>query len=191
MNLYDNENTLKPNVQNQILKKLTQGKIIIYPTDTVMGIGCDATNQAAIEKIKQIKKRAKTTMLVIAPSIDWIKNNTEFKSTHLDDFELPGPYSFLVTLKDTSLISAKILGPNNSLGVRLPKCNMLNICKLYGKPIITTSVNISGKAPAISINDIDKEILKKTDVLIRESTNLSGKSSELYDIRENNKIQLR
>lgn len=191
MKLYDENQLDDEKTILELLEKIKNGAIIIYPTDTVMGIGCDATNSGAVEKIMNIKKRSKNTFLSIAPSLEWIKQNAQFQEKHLKQFHLPGPYSFIVTLKNTSLVSSKIIGENKSIGLRIPDCKFTEIVKKYEKPIISTSVNISGQPAATSIEDIDQEILSQADIIIRDSKPLKGTASELYDIRNEELKRLR
>ena len=61
--------------QDRRLAQLEQGKLFIYPTDTIYGIGCDATNADAVKLIREIKKREEKPLLIISPSLDWIKDN--------------------------------------------------------------------------------------------------------------------
>jgi len=176
-------NYIKEN-KDFIISEIKSGKIFIYPTDTIYGIGCDATNFGAVKKIFEIKKRDSKPLLIIVPNKKWIFDNTKFNERHIDLIEskLPGPYSFIVKLKFKNLISTNILNGNDTIGVRIPKCYMSEIINEIGVPFVTTSVNISGEKAALSIDDIDDEILTQVDYVIESKENISGKSSTIIDI---------
>ena len=87
-----------------IRDQIKQGKLFIYPTDTIYGIGCDATNKTAVAKIKKLKARDKDKPLsIIAPSKAWIKEKC-IVDTDLDKY-LPGPYTLLLEKKDKNFLS--------------------------------------------------------------------------------------
>lgn len=127
-------------------KFLRDGKIIIYPTDTLYGLGCDARNDAAVEKIFRIKKREKNKPLsVIVKSID-AAGSVAFVSVKtrkvLEKF-LPGPYTFI--LPGVKKISPNALNGRIDVGIRIPDNQVIQrIVTEFDGPIITTSVNISG-----------------------------------------------
>ena len=104
-----------------IVSEMKAGKIFIYPTDTVYGIGCDSTNDTAVAKIHEIKRRENKPLLVIIPNINWIEEHCAFHDAHRKELEekLPGPYSFIVTLQDKDAVSEGILQGRDTLGVRL------------------------------------------------------------------------
>lgn len=127
------------------LGKIGQGAIFIHPTDTIYGIGCDATNGEAIEKIRKLKDRPNQPLSVIAPSIDWIRENC-----HVDDkaeewlAKLPGPYTFVLKLKNKEAVHPAYNKRDQTIGVRIPNHWMADVVAELGKPIITTSPNLRG-----------------------------------------------
>ena len=174
-----------------LTKEISLGKIFIYPTDTVYGLGCDARNKEAIEKIYSIKKRSKRQVLIIVPSKEWIKENTQYHKDNVHYLnKLPGPYSFIVNLKNKDLIAENARN-EESIGIRIPNNNFTKLLQKTQIPFVTTSVNFSGEPSAITIEQIPKEILDQVDYLITTEEELSGKSSTLYDIREETIICLR
>ena len=80
-------------------KRIKSGKIFIYPTDTIYGLGCDATNAEAVKKIREIKERTKSPFSVIAPSKKWIKENCEITKKRAL-WKLPGKYTIIFKLKN-------------------------------------------------------------------------------------------
>lgn len=140
---------MNKNSLNQIEKAilvLKSGGVIAYPTDTVCGIGCDVFNQKAVARLFKIKGRGFDKPLSIACSniqmIREIANISKTDEQIISNF-LPGPYTFL--LKKKKNISDLITAGNELVGVRIPDDQIiLEIINKFGRPIITTSANISG-----------------------------------------------
>jgi len=158
-------------------KKILAGGIFIYPTDTLYGIGCDASNQQAVEKIREIKGRDSKPFSVIAPSFDWIEEHLIIDNDLDLKKYLPGAYTIILKKKDTKFLSW--VSPTDSLGVRIPNNNFCFQLQKLNIPIITTSVNFSGQASSLSLEEIPKEIKDKVDFIIESKETLSGKPSSL------------
>jgi len=162
----------------EIINNIKHGKIFIYPTDTIYGLGCDATNKNAVAKLKEIKKREKHKPLsIIAPSIHWIKENCIIpKSLHIGKY-LPGPYTLILKKKDSDFLHH--VSNTDSLGIRIPNNQLTKIIQQSRMPFITTSVNISGEPPTINIETINQGIKDKVDIIIKSNKTLSGTPSTL------------
>jgi len=160
-----------------IIKNIKLGKIFIYPTDTIYGLGCDATNVKAVDKIKEIKNRDKDKPLsIIAPSIDWIKKNLVIDyGLDLKKY-LPGPYTLILKKKKKDFL--KQISKGDSLGVRIPDIYFTKIIQNSKVPFVTTSVNLTGESFVIKISEIPEKIKCKVDVVIDQGV-LSGKPSTL------------
>ena len=161
--------------EKEILNEITKGKIFIYPTDTIYGIGCDAENKDSVEKIRKIKQRDKDKPLsIIAPSLKWIEKNLII-DTDLNKY-LPGPYTIILKKKNPDFL--KHISNTDSIGVRIPDNEFTKIIQDSGKPFITTSVNLSRESAIESIKEIPREIEDKVDITI-DAGKLSGKPSTL------------
>jgi len=168
---------MKIDLQNPktLKKELLAGKIFIYPTDTIYGLGCDATNKEAVEKIKKIKQRDKDKPLsIIAPSIDWIKENCII-DCNLNEY-LPGPYTIILKKKNSDFF--RWISATDSLGIRIPDCDFCRKIQKTGVPFITTSVNLSGEPFALTIKDISETIKSQVNHIISIGS-LTGKPSTL------------
>ena len=171
-------NTQKHPKIKEIKKAILKGKLFIYPTDTVYGLGCNALNKDSVEKIKEIKSRDKNKPLsVIAPSIDWIKENLIISNNLNLQKYFPGPYTLILEKKNPEFLNH--VSNTSTLGIRIPKHTFTTIIQETGVPFITTSVNLSGEKPACKIEDIDKEMLNKADFIIESEDGMSGKPSTL------------
>lgn len=158
------------------IEDIKNGAIFIYPTDTIYGLGCDATNLESVSLIKKIKYREKDKpMSVIAPSIEWIKENLIVDDALLEKY-LPGPYTLILKKKNPEFL--KEVSSNDSLGVRIPDCEFTKLVEKSQRPFITTSVNFAGEPFAIKISDIPKDILDMVDIIIGVGV-LDGRPSTL------------
>jgi L-threonylcarbamoyladenylate synthase len=155
-------------------KEILAGKIFIYPTDTIYGIGCNALNKEAVNKIREIKKRDMKPFSVIAPSKNWIKENC-IVDLDIDKY-LPGPYTLILKKKDKTFL--KHVSESETIGVRIPDNNFTELVQKSEVPFVTTSVNFSGEKPANKISEVSKEILEEVDFIFN-SGELSGKPSTL------------
>ncbi len=155
--------------------QVKDGRIFIYPTDTIYGIGCDATNIEAVNKIKQIKSRdADKPLSVIAPSVDWVKENL-IVDVDLEKY-LPGAYTLILKKKDPEFL--KHIASGESLGVRIPDCPFTKQIQKAAVPFVTTSVNFAGEPFATKISEIPEEIKKQVDIIV-DVGELSGRPSTL------------
>lgn len=161
------------NIEDLRIKEwIKEGKVFIYPTDTIYGLGCDATNDEAIERIRKIKGRD-TPFSIIAPGKKWIKEHCEC-GRELD--KLPGSFTFLYFSDFIRLANAY----SEKLGVRIPDHKISKIVEEVGVPFITTSVNRKGEKPARSIEEVNSEILKEVDIVIDDGR-LKDKASTIID----------
>jgi L-threonylcarbamoyladenylate synthase len=159
----------------EIISKILQGKIFIYPTDTIYGLGCNAENIESVNKIKQIKQRdANKPLSVIAPSINWIEENL-IVDIDLSKY-LPGPYTLILKKKNKNFLSH--VSSTGSLGIRIPDCDFTKIIQKSGVPFITTSVNLSGEPFITQISNVPESIKNKVNIII-DAGELNGKPSIL------------
>lgn len=168
-------------IRKKIISWMKNGKLFVYPTDTIYGIGCDASNSKAIAEIRNLKKRDKKPFSVIAPSKKWIYENFALKKKFNVYIErLPGAFTYIIKMKNKK-IAAKNLAPGyDSLGVRIPGHDFTKIIEEFGMPFVTTSANLSGEPYAKSIDEIPEEFEKKCIVI--DAGKLKGKPSLLIDL---------
>jgi len=148
---------------SNITEDILKGKIFIYPTDTIYGIGCNALNELSVEKIKEIKGRDRNKPLsIIAPGIDWVKKHC-IVDVNLKKY-LPGPYTIILKKKDPKFLIH--VSNVDTIGIRIPNSKFSKNVAEAGVPFITTSVNFSGEPFAKSVKEVAKEILTKVDRVI-------------------------
>ncbi|MFH1503273.1 MAG: L-threonylcarbamoyladenylate synthase [Candidatus Diapherotrites archaeon] len=160
---------------DKLVKQILEGKIFIYPTDTIYGIGCNAEDKNAVEKIRQIKERDRDKPLsVIAPGFKWIEQNCIIDAD-LSKY-LPGPYTIILRKKNPVFLNH--VSNTEFIGIRIPACSFSQRVKNAGVAFITTSVNLSGEPFARNINEISKQILDKVDIII-DGGELNGNPSTI------------
>ena len=166
-------------VRKELIEAIKAGKIFIYPTDTLYGIGCNAENEENVEKIRKIKQRdGKKPLSIIAPSMSWIATHvTNAFPNYLE--KLPGPYTLLMTKKDKKWLSH--VSETEKIGIRIPQHVFTKLTHAANVPFITTSVNFAGKAFATSIEEIPKSIISKVDYVI-DAGPIHTKPSTIIDL---------
>jgi len=170
--------------KGEIRSMLREGKIFIYPTDTIYGIGCDATNHDSVQKVREIKERPDKPFSIIAPTKDWIRKNciiTEKEEEWLE--KIPGPYTLILKLKNSKAVADSVNPGKKTLGVRMPDHWITDIVEDFGKPIITPSANVSGNEFMTSRDDIAPQLRSRSHVLIYEGKK-KGQPSTIVNLAE-------
>ena len=169
----------------KIVSEIQKGAVFIYPTDTIYGIGCDATNDSAVKKIRELKGRDTKPFSIIAPSIDWIHDNCELSDKAKGWLvRLPGPYTLILPLKNFNAVCAHTNSGMKTIGVRIPDHWIASLVTDAGKPVITTSVNLAGKTPSTKIEELEQF---NVDFIIYEGEK-KGKPSMVIDLTKGEKI---
>ena len=165
-----------------IVERIMSGVVFIHPTDTIYGIGCDATNEVAVDKVRKAKNRFDQPFSVIAPSKEWINENCIITKEAEEWLEkLPGPYTLILKLKNKKCIAKNVNNDAESLGVRIPKHWIKSAAQRSEKPIVTTSVNVHGSDVMTSVDDLDSSIKAKVDFIIVDGV-LNGSPSTLVHL---------
>jgi L-threonylcarbamoyladenylate synthase len=153
---------------NQIVRVLEKGGLIIYPTETLYGIGADATNQKAVDKLTQYKNRPFGKPYSIAVTdIHMAEKYADLNGSARDFYErfLPGPLT--VISRGKHVLSKSVESEDGTLGIRIPDYRLvIDIVKKLGRPITSTSANASYKKRPYRINDILENISQKQKDLI-------------------------
>lgn len=164
-----------------IIKRIHFGEIFIYPTDTIYGIGCDATNEGSAKSIRVIKKRFDKPFSVIAPNKLWITRNFNVSKSYID--KLPGPFTYVMQARKHNIVASTV-AHGDKIGVRIPNHRFTAVIQRSRKPFVTTSVNLAGEAPYTDIKKIPREIIDSVDVVI-DAGKLENKPSTVLDLTEN------
>ena len=171
----------------ELEKEILKGATMVFPTDTIYGIGCDARNSNSIKRIKRAKQRSRNQPIsFIAPSINWITQHYEVQDWHEEYLKkLPGAFTYIFQRKNNCPISIEI-NPKVSQadGIRIPNSWFYHdVISQIQIPFCCTSANISGKVNILSIEQIEDEMRPFVDYAIRgDRLPIGARGSTIVDL---------
>lgn len=174
---------------NKAVECLRKGCVILYPTDTVWGLGCDTTNAQAIKRIFEIKQRPlNKSVLILVSDVNMLGRYFKNVPDILYDLEENNEKPMTYVLDDAINVDKSILHEDGSLGVRIPKnefCRQL--IKKFGKAIVSTSANISGGPNPVAYHQLEKSIIESVDLCIdpQFEKGSTGQPSSIIKIKHN------
>ena len=189
MNNIDRKKIIK-----QAIITLNKGGVILYPTDTIWGIGCDANNTSAINKIYKIKNRDKNKPLIILINdknllLNYVKSIPKVAEKIIDMHQMP-----TTIIYDNPINLPDVLTYNNTIGVRVIKDHPINmLLNEFKKPITSTSANITSHKMPLSFQSIDRNIKNHVDYIFPENfseTKSINKSSRIIKINQSANIEV-
>lgn len=204
---------MKPTVDEvlkQALDVLRNGGIIVYPTDTIWGIGCDATNPAAVRKVYEIKKRSDSKALVLlAANLDMVAryvkvippiavdlvevNDKPMTLIYPQGISAKAPAAGEQEICDRHFLAWNVVAEDGSVGIRIPMHEFCrNLSYKLGRPIVSTSANISGEPAPTCYQDIPQSILDDADYVVpsfldKEST---GMASQIIKVEVDGQVKI-
>ena len=150
------------------LRVLENGGLILYPTDTIWGIGCDATSEAAVAKIFALKKRIETKALIVLIADE--RSLLQYvASPHIEVFDYIAGVSKPTTIiyENAIGLAGNLLAEDGSVGIRICTDEFCkHLIKRFRKPIVSTSANVSGFPPPKVFSDIDIAVKKGVDYMV-------------------------
>ncbi len=158
---------------------LKQGGVIVYPTDTTYGLGCDIFNPKGIKKIYQIKQRdPRKPFSFICSDLAEVSNYAEVSNFAFRILKrhLPGPYTFI--LEASKIVPESLITRQKTVGIRIPD-NAISqmIVKELGHPLVTTSANISGQNVIQDPELIDERMERMVDMVVDGGVSMGTESS--------------
>ena len=175
---------MEAEVTNAITNLIAE-KTILYPTDTVWGLGCDATNPESVSKIFELKNRAESKSLVVLVS------SLEMLNLFIKDIPKKALDIIQNSNKPTTIIyqnptgfAFNTIASYNTIAIRIPKHEFcINLINQFGKPIVSTSANVSGEMTPKSFSEISQPILEGVDYIVNlERNKISDKSSTILKL---------
>lgn len=177
----------------KIIEILKSGGTILYPTDTIWGIGCDATNIEAVNKIFDIKKRDKNkSMIILVESEKRLQDLVDVPEMAWEIIDL-SEKPVTIVYENPRGLPKELLAEDGSIGIRLVKtdfCKKL-ISKL-NRPLVSTSANFSGEKSPLKFSDISSEIVSLVDYAVEEDREKVSKyaGSSVIKIWSDNRIKI-
>lgn len=176
------------------IEVLKSGGIILYPTDTVWGIGCDATNEDAVKKIYELKQRDDSKSMLI------LLDNPSKLQTYVQD--VADIAWDLIDLTDKPLtiifdgaknLATNLIAEDGSIGIRVTsELFSRELCKQFRKPIVSTSANISGEPTPKLFSNISDSIINGVDYVVnyRRKENKAGEPSGILKLSKDGTIKI-
>jgi L-threonylcarbamoyladenylate synthase len=177
----------------KVVQVLKRGGLILYPTDTVWGIGCDATNADAVDKVFELKKRAETMALICLVS--------DFKMLNQYVEEIPEmAYDILkyadkpttIIYTDPIRVAMNVINEDNTLGIRVCRNTFCNkLLRKFKKPLVSTSANISGEPTPLHFKEISQTIKDGVDYIVNLDQDLNcSKPSTIIKLDLDGKVKV-
>ena len=167
--------------QAKIIAAIKRGAIFIYPTDTIYGLGCDATSEIEVRCRGNKAIGDGKAFSVRVPNKGWILDNCIVPDLSKLDF-LPGPYTLILKMKNKNIVAENV-SFGDTLGVRIPDNWFSKIVEESGVPFVSTSVNISGEKHMERFEDVPQSILDQVDRVVYEGEK-RGESSTKIDLTQ-------
>lgn len=174
---------------NKALEVLRSGGIILYPTDTIWGIGCDASNEEAVNRVYQLKGRSESKSLIIlldtdAKLLSYVREVPEMAYDLIEFAEHP----LTIIYSGAKNLAPNVINEDGSVGIRIVRhqfCGQL--IQRFRKPIVSTSANVSGNPSPKNFSEIDEEIIKGVDYVVNleQDDNTSKRPSTIMKLEPN------
>lgn len=172
----------------ETIDALHQGQVVAYPTEGVFGVGCDPDKPAAIEKLLTIKQRPKEKGLILiaadfaqlAPYVDIRSLDSERQEQIFASW--PGPVTWVLPASDQT--SSWVTGQFDTVAVRVSDHPLVvKLCQGFGKPLISTSANLSGQPSAMTADEVREQLGDKLAAILEGETGGRNKPSAILDGR--------
>lgn len=156
---------------DQAVDVLRRGGLILYPTDTVWGIGCDATNAEAVDRIYALKRSEnKKSMIVLVASVDQAARHVRLAPPVAWDLMELSDKPLTLILPGAGGVAANLIPEEGTLGLRVPDHEFCQgLLRRFGRPIVSTSANVSDQQTPLNYQEITKEIKSGVDFVVNAS----------------------
>ena len=178
----------------QCVEILRAGGLILYPTDTIWGIGCDATNEEAVAKVYALKRSEdKHSMLCLMRDADMVVRYVNKAPGIAFDVMEMATKPLTLILPGAVSVAENLIPEEGTLGVRVPDHDFCQkLLYKFGRPIVSTSANISGEATPRNLAEVSKEIIEGVDFVVnpRFQGRPTGKPSSIIAFGEGNEVKI-
>lgn len=172
---------------------LKQGGIILYPTDTIWGLGCDATNAEAVKRIFDIKKRADhKSMLILLEDAGKIASYADVPEIALDLIEVSDKPTTII-YPNAKRLAFNLIAEDGSIGIRITREEFTqSLLFRFNRPIVSTSANITGQPAPRYFDEINEEIRQAVDYIVnyRQTDRTPTAPSSIIKLGVNGEIQI-
>ena len=185
---------IKFHVVFEAISVIKRGGVIVYPTDTIYGLGCDATNAKAVERIFEIKHRSEQNpALILASNLrmvnSLVRDIQESALVLMKNF-WPGPLTIIFKAREQ--MNPLLVSSDGKIGIRIPKNNFcMYSIKILRKPIVSTSANISGQETILSVKSLIETFNNKVELIIDAGDLKSSVPSTVVDVTGEKPVLIR
>lgn len=164
---------------------LKNGGTILYPTDTIWGIGCDATNPKAVEKVYALKRRAESkSLIILLDSFDKIGRYVEIVPDVAYDLVSNMETPLTIIYSAAKNLAHNVIAEDGTIAIRIVNDDFCRqLISRFGKPIVSSSANISGDSAPLIFSSIDEEIVNKADSVVNHKRDVFNRSQPSTIIR--------
>lgn len=185
---------MKEDIQEAI-KVMAAGGIILYPTDTIWGIGCDATNEEAVRKVYDLKKRSDSKALIVLTDnpVKLEYYLSEVPSLAYDLIEASVEKPLTIIYDQARNLAANLIAEDGSIAIRVTEEKFSQeLCRRFRKAIVSTSANISGEASPVNFAEISETIKNGVDYIVnyRQQDICKAKPSSIIKLGNNGEIKI-
>ncbi len=189
--------TREEDIKNAV-EVLRKGGVILYPTDTVWGIGCDATNAEAVKRVYEIKQRDDSKALICLVDSDarlqrYVRNVPDVAWQLLDSMKDSDSKPTTLILDGAINLAPNLIAEDGSIGMRITQEPFSKeLCYRFQKALVSTSANISGEPAAQNYQDIDPRILEAVDYVCwsRRQEHKPHQPSSIIRLKENGEVSI-
>lgn len=177
------------------LDVLKKGGVILYPTDTIWGIGCDATNEEAVKRVYEIKQRDDSKALItLTDNPNLIERIADMPAVAYDVIEACGPEQPMTIIYDGGKnLASNLLADDGSVGIRVThEAFSAELCRRLRRPLVSTSANISGQPSPKSFADVSADVKAQVDYIVnyRQNDNTPHKPSKIIKLKANGAVTI-
>jgi L-threonylcarbamoyladenylate synthase len=198
--------TREEDIKNAV-KVLREGGVILYPTDTVWGIGCDATNAEAVKRVYEIKQRDDSKALIClvdsdarlqryvrqVPEVAWQLIDSLKEAATVSDGSPSGVKPTTIILDGAVNLAPNLIAEDGSIALRITNEPFSKeLCYRFQKALVSTSANISGEPAAQNYSDIAPELIEKVDYVCwsRRQEHKPHQPSSIIRLRQNGEVEI-
>lgn len=173
---------------------LQRGGIILYPTDTIWGLGCDATNEDAVDRLSALKGRptGKPMLMLVDSDIripSYVRTVPSMAYQLIDVAVRP----LTIIYPEGRNVASQLLADDGSIGIRIASDTLCQeICRMLRRPLVSTSANLAGTTSPHNYSEIDPELIKLVDYVVplRQEEHIDGMPSDIIKLGLNNEVRV-
>jgi L-threonylcarbamoyladenylate synthase len=172
---------------NEALNTLRQGGIILYPTDTIWGLGCDPTNESAVNRIFNLKSRDESkSLIILADGLPMVERYVAGIPDIVYELAEVSDKPLTIIYPQGKNLAKGVCGEDGSIAIRISRDNFCQeLIGRFRKPIVSTSANLSGKLSPANFTEIEKTLVEKADYVVKYRQDEPGKASASAVIKVN------